>query len=227
MSVRKSWKMLHLLNTLKAGKSGLTTNELNEAGVDCEPDGIMPLGAAVSLNDDTYSLHPAATAILNRCVVGCRCWSEADMLVDRPEIFVIMPFGESWSTIVFEKVIKETINAANFKCTRGDDPIRVGALTETVWNAILRAGLVIADVSAINPNVFYEIGLTHGIGKDCFIIKQRDAEIPADFGGTHYYEYDLLNLKKLRDTLEFEINEWAKKNKIDGVRKLLPFSADS
>lgn len=112
-------------------------------------------------------------------------------------------------------------------CTRGDEPPRVGELTETIWNAILRAGLVVADVSAPNPNVFYEIGLTHGIGKDCFILKQRDVNVPADFGGTHYYEYDYADRNAIRNTLEHEIKEWALKNDVDGVRKIIPLAKKS
>ena len=82
------------------------------------------------------------------------------------------------------------------------------------------AGLVIADVSAPNPNVFYEIGLTHALGKDCFILKQSDASVPADFGGAHYYEYDLADLHAGRDALRKEIEVWVNDNCVEGVRAI-------
>ena len=59
MSDRKSWKMLHLLYTLKPGVAGLTERQLAAAGVDCGPDTIQTLvnGKAVVTNSTgQYSL---------------------------------------------------------------------------------------------------------------------------------------------------------------------------
>jgi hypothetical protein len=82
------------------------------------------------------------------------------------------------------------------------------------------AGLVIADVSVPNPNVFYEIGLTHALGKDCFLLKQKSASAPADFGGSHYYEYELSDLVSGKNNLQREIAAWADTNRVEGVRNL-------
>ena len=223
MSDRKSWKMLHLLYTLKPGVAGLTEQQLAAAGVDCGPDTIQPLldGKAVVTNSTgQYSLTAPARKILQCCVIANRRWSGRDMLVDYPEVFVVMPFGQAWSKSVFDEMIKPAVEAVNLHCTRGDTPPRVGDLTQTIWSALMRAGLVIAEVSAPNPNVFYEIGLTHALGKDCFILTQTDASVPADFGGSHYYEYDLANLQAGRDMLRMEIEEWAKDNCVEGVRAI-------
>jgi len=156
MSDRKSWKMLHLLYNLRPGKSGLTPDELESAGVDCNPDSIQPLenGKAVRFINNTYSLTQAARTILNTCIVSNRNWSGKDMFVDYPEVFVIMPFSEKWSKDVYEKMINPAIEDAELICNRGDTPLRVGDLTETIWNALMRAGLIVADVSALNANVF-------------------------------------------------------------------------
>jgi len=223
MSDRATWKMLHLLYTLKPGVPGLTAQQLTDAGIDCDPDTIWPLvdgEAVVRDSAGIYSLSKAARKILQSCVVANRHWSGKDMLVDHPEIFVAMPFGESWSTSVFEKMIKPAIEAMMFRCVRGDTPPRVGDLTQTIWSALMRVGLVVADVSVPNPNVFYEIGLTHALGKDCFILKQENARVPADFGGSHYYEYDLADLDAGRESLQREITTWATDNSVEGVRRI-------
>jgi hypothetical protein len=213
--------MLHLLYTLKPGVPGLTAQQLATAGVDCGPDTIQPLvdGKAVVVDiTGTHSLSEAARKILQCCVVANRHWAGKDMLVDYPEVFVVMPFRESWSTSVFENMIRPAIENLEFRCVRGDTPPRVGDLTQTIWSALMRAGLVIADVSVPNPNVFYEIGLTHALGKDCFILKRRDVSVPADFGGSHYYEYDLADLSAGREHLRREIKTWATENSVEGVR---------
>jgi len=223
MSDRESWKMLHILYTLKPGVPGLSAHQLAKAGVDCGPDTIQPLvdGKAVFIdNNGYYQLSRAAKKILQRCILTNRRWPGKDMLVDYPDVFVAMPFREKWSAGVYEQMIKPAVEGASLNCTRGDELPRVGDLTQTIWSAIMQSGLVIADVSAPNPNVFYEIGLTHALGKDTFILKQKDAKVPADFGGSHYYEYDLSNLGAGRDLLLREIESWAAKNNVEGVRSI-------
>ena len=62
MSDRESWKMLHLLYTLKPGIPGLSPAELTHAGVDCGPDTIQPLveAGAVVYENNCYSLTKGA-----------------------------------------------------------------------------------------------------------------------------------------------------------------------
>jgi hypothetical protein len=222
MSDRQMWKMLHLLYTLKPGIPGLSGSQLKDAGVDCGPDTIDPLlkGKVVVIEDDIYKLTEAGKTVLRTCVVGNRRWPGRDIWVDYPEVFVVMPFNEPWSDEVYNKMIKPAVEGANFRCERGDTPPRVGDLTQTIWNAIVEAGLIVADVSVVNPNVFYEIGLAHALGKDVFILKQREVTVPADFGGSHYYEYELSQLDTGQDMLRDRIKKWGNENKVEGVKAI-------
>lgn len=223
MSDRKSWKMLNLLYTLKPGINGLSGRVLYDAGVDCGPDTIEPLidsGIVIKDNTDNYTLSKNARQIMQFCILGNRRWNGNDMRVDYPEVFVVMPFSEKWSDIVFSKMIKPAVEGAGLKCRKGDELPRVGDLTHTIWSCLMDAGLIIAEVSSPNPNVFYEIGLTHAIGKDTFILKQMDSAVPADFGGSHYYEYDLLDLEAGKTHLQREIERWSIENRVEGVRNL-------
>jgi predicted nucleotide-binding protein len=65
-----------------------------------------------------------------------------------------------------------------------------------------------ADVTVNNANVFYELGLAHALGKDVFIIRQQGSPLPADFGGTHYYEYDRNDLASARTSLSHALARW-------------------
>jgi hypothetical protein len=223
MSDRKSWKMLNLLYTLKPGVKGLNLNVLEKAGIDCGPDTISPLvnvNAVIIDENGNYKLSAAAMMIMQCCVLANRRWAGKDMRVDYPEIFVAMPFKEKWSENVYEKMIKPAVLGAKFICIRGDEIPRVGDLTQTIWSSLMEAGLVIAEVSVPNPNVFYEIGLTHAIGKDTFILRQKDSTVPADFGGSHYYEYNLDDLNAGKMILQQEIENWAVANSVEGIRSI-------
>ena len=222
MSDRSMWKMLHLLYTLRPGRTGLGANELEAAGIDCGMDTIQPLldGKAVAFNGVEYGLTEAARAILGRCVVANRRWQGDDIWVDYPSAFVVMPFSETWSNDIFNDLIKPGVESAGLECIRGDMILRMGDLAQNVFRALLRSGVVIADVSALNANVFYELGLAHAIGKDVFILKQATAKVPADFGGAHYHEYDPHALAPSKAWLTAELSTWATDSRAQGVKSL-------
>jgi hypothetical protein len=132
-----------------------------------------------------------------------------------------MPFSEPWSDKVFMEMIEPGVKGANLTCIRGDMVVRVGDLTQNIWAAILHAGLVVADVSVLNANVFYELGLAHALGKDTFILKQVDAKLWADIGGAHYIEYDLSAVGEGMNLLQSEVSKWAKNTRAQGVKSLI------
>lgn len=223
MSDRSMWKMLHLLYTLRPGQNGLSEGELTDAGIDCGADTIQPLlsSGVVSRSGGKYMLTEPVTRVLGTCVVANRRWSSDDMWVDHPSAFVVMPFREEWSDTVFREMIEPGIVDAHLACVRGDTIVRVGDLTQNVWGAMLHAGIVVADVSALNANVFYELGLAHALGKDTVILKQAGARVPADIGGAHYFEYDLQSLANGRESLRLELSEWADSTRAHGVRRIM------
>ncbi len=223
MSTRSQWKMLHLLYTLPPSlQQGLTYSELNSVGLDCGPDTFQPLinAEAIQLSGDRYVLSKAAMGILGNCIVANRRWASKDIWVDFPKAFVIMPFSESWSPTVYDLFIEPAVLGAQLECVRGDTSLRIGDLAQNIWNDILQAGIIIADVSAVNANVFYEVGLAHALGKEVFLLKQKDKNIPADFGGSHYYEYDLNNLQAAKDMLQTELSNFSKENNFQNVKSL-------
>jgi hypothetical protein len=117
-------------------------------------------------------------------------------------------------------VIKPAVEAAGLTYLRADNRPRVGPLMEGVWGDILRAGIVIAELSTPNPNVFYELGLVHALGKDTIVLKEKAVKLPADFGGTLYVEYVAGDKKKARNDLQAQLETWKKQEKIDGVARL-------
>ncbi len=116
--------------------------------------------------------------------------------------------------------MKPGVEDAGLKCVRGDTVVRIGDLTQNIWGALLRSGIVIADVSALNANVFYELGLTHALGKDGIILRQAGSRIPADIGGSHYHEYDLQALDPSKLWLSSELSGWARDNQSQAVKSL-------
>jgi hypothetical protein len=230
MSKHQEWKMLHLLYTY-ARRSGsgdrrvLTEQELASAGVHCDPDSrqVLEDAGVVTRIGNEYELSKPARKILSTFTVAQGPKDSVDIRVDYPEVFVVMPFGQPWSDDVFSKMFKPGIEDAGFAVYRGDSIVRVGDLSTNVWLSITQTGLVVAEVSVPNPNVYYEIGLADALGKPVFLFKQEGATLPADFGGVHYYDYDLNDLTAGRQKLSGELTKWAqhKDHQPFGVKALV------
>ena len=106
-----------------------------------------------------------------------------------PEIFALMPFSPSMDMIYREHIVKA---AANFgaRTARAEDLLDSTAVIKDIWSAIHAARVVIADCTGRNPNVFYELGLAHAIGRQAVLISQTIDDIPFDLRHLMLIHYD-------------------------------------
>lgn len=110
--------------------------------------------------------------------------------VDKNMCFVIMPFEEDWSDRVYNQLIKEYIEQSlEIQCVRADN-LHGPIIMEDIWVKINQSAFVIADVTGKNPNVMYELGIVHSIGKPAILITQEIDEIPFDTINFRHYEYE-------------------------------------
>jgi hypothetical protein len=66
---------------------------------------------------------------------------------------------------VYEDHIRNVAASLSLKVARADDFLTVHAVMQDIWTAICRSRIIIADCTSKNPNVFYEIGIAHTVGK--------------------------------------------------------------
>jgi hypothetical protein len=105
--------------------------------------------------------------------------------------FVAMPFrGElNYFYLYLKRYLEETFG---LRVTRGDATILTRPLMEKIRDQILKADLVIGDVTGGNPNVFYELGLAHASGKPVlFLTQESPDEAPVDIRQFEFIRYDL------------------------------------
>jgi CheY-like chemotaxis protein len=98
---------------------------------------------------------------------------------DWPEVFVLMPFSSKLKPI-YENHIKPTVSELMLRIGRADDFFFAGPIMKDIWSAIHAARIIVADCTGRNPNVFYEIGLAHAIGRDTILIAQSIDDVPFD-----------------------------------------------
>jgi hypothetical protein len=119
--------------------------------------------------------------------------------------FVIMPFRDEFDAI-YEKVKEVAVLQHAMVCERGDDIYSAGIIIEEVWAKICEAHLVIAEATGKNPNVFYEMGLAHAVGKDVIILTQQVDDIPFDLRHRRVISYSSTRLDVLAVKLSKTIN---------------------
>jgi hypothetical protein len=92
--------------------------------------------------------------------------------------FVIQGFGEKTDFETGRKlnldasyvVIKEAVEEAGLKCIRADEVQHAGVIDKPMYEWILDADLVIADLSTSNLNAVYELGVRHAVRSHTTII---------------------------------------------------------
>ena len=113
-----------------------------------------------------------------------------DTRIKSKSVFVIMPFTQSWSNDVWEQVIKPAVNEVGMEAVRADD-LYGANIMEDVWQSILQAAIIICDTTGRNPNVFYELGIAHTLGKKVLLLTQNIEDIPFDLQAYRHIQYSV------------------------------------
>lgn len=92
-------------------------------------------------------------------------------------VTVMMPFAGFDSVY---QAIKSACDAAGFRCLRADDIWDNSSIIQDIFSLIYRAKIVIVDFSGKNPNVMYETGIAHTLGKTVVPLAQIVQDIPSD-----------------------------------------------
>lgn len=117
-------------------------------------------------------------------------------------VFVLMPFAESMKPI-YEDHIQPVCKRLTLTCKRGDNFFSSDSIIEEVWSSIYHAEVCIADCTGRNPNVFYELGVSHTLGRQTILIAQSIDDIPFDIRHlrTIIYTYSPPGMKVFAKTL--------------------------
>ena len=108
-------------------------------------------------------------------------------LVPPLDVFVMMAFSKELHPI-YEHILKIT-KSLNLVTKRADDFFGAHHIMDDVWEAISAARVIVADCTGRNPNVFYEMGMAHTLGRKVIMITQDQADVPFDVQATRYILY--------------------------------------
>lgn len=116
--------------------------------------------------------------------------------------FVIMGYGQrtDYKTgkkfdldKTFQNIIKPAVKKAGYTCIRGDEVQESNIIDRNMFGLLIYADLVIADITTLNPNAIYELGVRHAAKPySTIVMKEKDCDIPFDFSHNKIFPYSHL-----------------------------------
>jgi hypothetical protein len=120
-------------------------------------------------------------------------------LAESRTCFVIMPFGEKTDVgghhvnfdRIYDDFIVPTIESAGLACERCDRIDEAGNIHRRMFQLIWAANVALVDISLLNPNVFYELGIRHALRRSITIlIRRKGTGVPFNVSNLEVIEYD-------------------------------------
>jgi O-acetyl-ADP-ribose deacetylase (regulator of RNase III) len=115
--------------------------------------------------------------------------------------FVIMPFGKKKDIdgyevdfdYVYHELIYKAVKELGVECERCDEIIGTGSIHKKMFRGIFDADVSVVDITSLNPNVFYELGVRHALHKHVTLVIRRNSNLPIPFNitGLNILGYDL------------------------------------
>jgi len=107
--------------------------------------------------------------------------------IDHNLASAMMPFDAEFDQVY--EAIRLASSDAGLRCRRADDIWEHVSIIQDVVSLLDHSRVVICDCTGTNPNVFYEVGIAHIIGRDVVIIAQGESDVPFDLRFLRYIKY--------------------------------------
>lgn len=130
--------------------------------------------------------------------------SDTAVRKDERRVFVALPFGNSRSDYVWETVVF-ICRGLGLEASRADQFRTPRAIMDDIWEEIRRAGIIVADLTDLNSNVLYEVGLAHATCDSVVMLFQKGQTLPFDLAGQRAIPY---SLSTSDDRRRFSDNLW-------------------
>lgn len=85
--------------------------------------------------------------------------------------------------------VKGSCDNLGLECKKADDIWENTTFIQDIFELIFTCKVVVADFTGKNPNVFYEVGIAHTLGKTVIPITQSFDDVPSDLGHHRALKY--------------------------------------
>jgi nucleoside 2-deoxyribosyltransferase len=127
------------------------------------------------------------------------------IILDPTLAFVVMRFSQNdENDNTWRYGIKAGLTNCGFTAFRADDRVESMQIFEQIYRNILRSRIVVAKVDEQNLNVYFELGLAMGLGKDVLLVSESTLiiNLPTDLNNWECLTYDRGNYEQLNQKIQ-------------------------
>jgi Nucleoside 2-deoxyribosyltransferase len=121
-----------------------------------------------------------------------------------PQAFIAMQFNTPDYEELYQDVIKPTCEKLGLKPFRATDTYSPGLVVADIAKQIAESKVIIAEITPVNANVYYEVGFADALGKPVILIADKAVdELPFDVRPyrTIFYENSIGGKNRVEETL--------------------------
>jgi tetratricopeptide (TPR) repeat protein len=121
--------------------------------------------------------------------------------------FFLSPIGSKESPerersdAVMDVLLNDVLAQFGFRVERADKISELGRIEDQIFDRLISSDLTVCDLTDLNPNVMYELGVRHAIGKPSIVIASEGTRLPFDTASLRTVFY---NLESAQTTKEAE-----------------------
>ncbi len=169
-----------LLRSLSWGDEDYDGNvlEVLRGIVERDPRALVVIEQYVDRNFPGESTYISAKPAERKISFAPNVFAVPDLDVELDLVAVMMPFSAEFSGVF--QAMEGASTACRLRCLRADSIWEESTIIQDVFNLIFRAQVVVVDFTGKNPNVLYETGIAHALGKHVVPITQAMDDVPFD-----------------------------------------------
>jgi hypothetical protein len=158
-------------------------------------------------NFPTESTYVSAKPAERRITFAPYVFQVPDGYVELDLVAVMMSFSMEFNC-VYEAIKKATLKC-HLRCLRADDIWNDTTIVQDIFSLIFHAQVVVVDFTGKNPNVMYETGIAHTLGKHVVPVSQSLEDVPFDMRHHRVLKYlpNAEGLTKFTSDLSVKLNQ--------------------
>ncbi|NPV41943.1 MAG: hypothetical protein HPY72_11460 [Anaerolineae bacterium] len=121
------------------------------------------------------------------------------------QTFIAMPFDPTLDFVF--KSIQEASKLAGFVSVRADEIFQHGVIVDQIYEKIQKSDCVVGVLTGKNPNVYYELGIAHGLSKPLILLhpKSNMTELPFDIRHNRVITYEPEQIDRIISLIQAQL----------------------